>query len=183
MRQRRTLVRELVGALMPITATCLLAAMPAVAASAMREDPVVTGSIVKLEVQGGPTAFFSEVSGLGSESEVIEQRGGSGGQPVASLPGRLKWKEIVLKRGLTGDRSLSAWRGQVEAGSLKGSILNFVITLLGPSMQPVARWEGSGGWPSRLIIFPLADRPTLGSTPPPLVEEVTIVHSGLVRTQ
>jgi phage tail-like protein len=165
--------------------TWLLDSMPVAAATSIREDPVLSGVVVKLEVQGGPTAFFSEISGLGSESEVVEQKaaGRSGQTIVQSLPGRLKWKEIVVKRSVTSDKSFSVWRAQVETGNLKGAILNFVITILSPSMQPVARWEGSGGWPSKLVVVPTIDRSAPASTPVSLVEELTIVHSGLVRTQ
>jgi phage tail-like protein len=165
------------GSFMVVAVMWVLGAVPA---AAQREAPISSGVVVKLEVQGGPTGFFSEVSGLGSESEVVEQRAtGPGGQTVIRhMPGPLRWKEIVLKRGLTGDRSLWLWRAQIEAGNVRGATLKFSITLLGPSLQPIARWEGFDGWPSRLII-PSIDR----NAPGPPVEELTIAHSGLVRTQ
>ena len=148
-----------------------------------REDPL-GGFTFKFEIQGGPTLFFKEIVGLGSESEVVEQKmvGPTGQTILASVPGRLKWKEIVLKRTMTTDKTFWTWRAQVETGNLKAAIVNFVITLLNTSMQPMARWEGTGGWPSKLII-PSSDRAVPASTPVPLVEELTIVHSGLVRTQ
>jgi phage tail-like protein len=186
MKSRRDLRVEPVAVLfMVVCVTWLLDSMPVAAATAIREDPVLSGVIVKLEVQGGPTAFFTEISGLGSESEVVEQKtaGRTGQAIVQSLPGRLKWKEIVLKRSVTSDRSFWTWRAQVETGNLKAATLNFVITLLSPSMQPVARWEGSGGWPSKLIVIPAIDRSAPASTPVSLLEELTIAHSGLVRTQ
>jgi phage tail-like protein len=165
------------GSFMVVAVMWLLGAMPA---AAQREAPVSSGSVVKLEVQGGPTGFFSEVSGLGSESEVVEQKttGPSGQMIMRNVPGLLRWKQIVLKRGMTSDRSLWVWRAQIEAGNVQGATLKFSITLLGPSLQPIARWEGSGGWPSRLII-PSIDH----NAPGPVVEELTIAHSGLVRTQ
>jgi phage tail-like protein len=79
---------------------------------------------------------------------------------------------------MSSDRSLWAWRALVEAGNVQGATLKFSITLIGPSMQTVARWEGVGGWPRKLII-PSIDRAATA----PAVEELTIVHSGLVRTQ
>ena len=127
--------------------------------------------------------FFRRFSGIGSESEVIEQKttAPTGQTTVQNLPGRLKWKELVVKRSLTSDKSFSTWRAQVETGNLKGAIFNFSIILLNTALQPVARWEGSGGWPSKLnFIFPSI---APGVTPTPVVEELTIMHSGLVRTQ
>ena len=165
------------GSFLVVVVMWLLGATPA---AAQRTDPISASFGVKLEVQGGPTGFFSEILGLGSESEVIEQRTtGPGGQTIIRhVPGALRWKEIVLKRGMTSDRSLWLWRAQVEAGNVQGATLKFSITVLGPSLQPVARWEGIGGWPSKLIV-PSLDRNVQG----PLVEELTIAHSGLVRTQ
>jgi phage tail-like protein len=164
------------GLFMVVAVTWLLGAMPAAAA---REDPIISAG-VKLEVQGGPTGFFPEVLGLGSESEVVEQRStGPGGQIVIrNVPGLLKWKPIVLKRSMTTDRSLWLWRAQIEAGNVQGATLKFSITVFGPSLQPIARWEGFGGWPSKLIV-PSLDPNAKG----PAVEELTITHSGLVRTQ
>ena len=165
------------GSFLVVGVMWLLGAVPA---AAQRTDPVSAPFGVKLEVQGGPTAFFSEILGLGSESEVVEQRTtGPGGQTIIRhVPGALRWKEIVLKRSMTSDRSLWLWRAQVEAGNVQAATLKFSITVLGPSLQPVARWEGIGGWPSRLIV-PSLDRNAQG----PPVEELTIAHSGLVRTQ
>lgn len=161
-------------------AVAVMGLFGAVPAAAQREAPISSGVAVKLEVQGGPTGFFSEVSGLGSESEVVEQKTtGPGGQTIIRhVPGPLRWKEIVLKRGMTSDRSLWLWRAQIEAGNVRGATLKFSITLLGPSLQPIARWEGIDGWPSRLIV-PSIDR----NAPGLAVEELTIAHSGLVRTQ
>ena len=165
------------GSFMVVAVMWLLGAMPA---AAQREAPIFSGVAVKLEVQGGPTGFFSEVSGLGSESEVVEHKttGGTGQTIIRNVPGPLRWKEIVLKRGMTSDRSLWVWRAQIEAGNVQGATLKFSITMLGPSLQPIARWEGIGGWPSRLIVLPVDSK-----APGPAVEELAIAHSGLVRTQ
>jgi phage tail-like protein len=180
MKSRRAFGLEVAaGSFIVVAVMWLLGAMPAAAA---REDPISAQFGVKLEVERGPTGFFSEVLGLGSESEVVEQRTtGPGGQTIIRhVPGALKWKDIVLKRGMSTDRSLWLWRAQIEAGNVQGATLKFSITVLGPSLQPVARWEGFGGWPSKLIV-PSLDR----NAPAPgfAVEELTITHSGLVRTQ
>ena len=159
--------------------------MPAAAATTTttttREDPL-PGFAIRLEVQNGFTAFFKEISGIGSESESVEQKTATptGQTIMQNLPGHLKWKELVVKRGLSGDKSFSTWRAQVETGNLKAAIFNFSITLLDTALQPVARWEGSAGWPSKLNIV---ISPIPGGTTMQVIEELTIVHSGLVRTQ
>jgi len=186
MRSRWVLVAQSVAGLLLATVVMeFWGGMPVAAAAettTTRKDPL-PGFAIKLEVQNVFTAFFQEISGIGSESEVIEQKVATAtGQPIVqNLPGRLKWKELVVKRALTNDKSFSTWRAQVETGNLKDAIFNFSITLLNTALQPVARWEGVGGWPSKLnLIFPFI---APGGTPTPVVEELTIVHSGLVRTQ
>ncbi len=116
----------------------LSGSMPAMTA---QEAVLSAEYFVKFKVQGGPTAFFTEVSSLGSESEVVEKKivGANGQTIIKSLPGRLKWKEIVLKRGLTNDMSFWVWRAQVEAGNLQAARLKCSITLLNTSLQPFAR--------------------------------------------
>ena len=178
MRSRRAFGLEVAaGSFMIVAVTWLLGAMPA---AAQRQDPILAAGGVKLEVERGPSGFFPDAVGLGSESEVVEQRStGPGGQIITrNVPGALKWKPIVLRRTLTSDRSLWLWRAQIEAGNVQGATLKFSITVLGPSLQPVVRWEGVGGWPSKLIV-PSLDHNATGFA----VEELTITHSGLVRTQ
>jgi phage tail-like protein len=176
MRVRRTLAAKLVaGSCLVIGVMWLSSGMLAVAE---RVDPIPAFA-VKLEIQGMPgTIFIKELTGIGSESEVIEQK--VSGQPfVQSLPGRLKWKELVIKRGLTGDRSFWVWRGQVETGNLQGALRTFSITFMNSALtQPMARWEGTGGWPSKLIV----SNPASSTSSELLMEELTIAHSGLVRT-
>ena len=76
-----------------------------------REDPLV-GFHFAVEVQGKVTGYFSEVSGLGSEQEVIEHKvvNEKGVEVVMKIPGRLKWENIVLKRGITSDMQIWDWR-------------------------------------------------------------------------
>ncbi len=186
MRTRRAVRADLcVGSLLVVVVMWLLSDMPAGAQS--REDPLFSGLPVKLEIQGLPSAvFIKDISGIGSESDVVEQKAVSptGQTIVQHMPGRLKWKEIVVRRGMMpGDKTFSAWRAQVETGNIQGAIRTFSITFLNSSLQPVARWEGVGGWPSKLIIVAPSGTASSSTTPVPLLEELTIVHSGLVRTQ
>ena len=165
------------GSCVVVAVVWLLIGMPA---GAQRTDPI-PGFAVKVEIQGIPgPMFIAELTGLGSESDVVEQKSvGPSGQPVVqSVPGRLKWKEIVIKRGLTADKSFWLWRAQVETGNLQGALRTFSITFLSSSLQPMARWEGAGGWPSKLIV----PTPASSSSSTLMIEELTIAHSGLVRT-
>ena len=56
---------------------------------AVREDPLVSFHFM-IDVQGEIVGYFSEVSGLGSESEIIEQKvvNEKGIEIVKKIPGR-----------------------------------------------------------------------------------------------
>jgi phage tail-like protein len=65
---------------------------------------------------------FTEVSGLTSDTDVIDYR--EGGDPSTSrkLPGLTKYAPITLKRGLTGDTAFEDWASKVwKLGAALGS--------------------------------------------------------------
>src|SRR3990170_2634841 len=80
---------------------------------------------------GNVQGAFRECSGLGSESEVIEYKAAdkSGQSLTRKIPGRIKWENIVLKRGITDDMAIWKWRKQVEDGKVEESRRNGSIVL------------------------------------------------------
>ena len=62
-----------------------------------------------IEIDGVTRAGFSEVSGLTTDTNVIEYREGQEVTTVRKLPGLMKYTNIVLKRGYTTDLSLWNW--------------------------------------------------------------------------
>ena len=63
---------------------------------------------------GGKEAIgqFREVSGLDTESEIIEQKevDAQGRPAIVKVSGNLKWSNIELKRGIDIDKGLYDWR-------------------------------------------------------------------------
>jgi phage tail-like protein len=89
---------------------------------------------------------FSQVSGLGSETEVIEHFVGNASAPIR-VPGRTRYSNVVLTRGVTNSNELYRWRRSVEQGHddrRSGSII-----LLDASMNERARWNFFDAWPCR----------------------------------
>jgi hypothetical protein len=88
------------------------------AASSGRERDVMPGAFFQVEVEGRWSGMFKTCSGIGSDNEVIESKvAGKGGQAIVNkIPGRLRWHDITLTRGLTGDTKLWAWRQEVVVG-------------------------------------------------------------------
>src|SRR5688500_18198337 len=116
------------------------------------EDPLVSFSFA-IEVQGVIEGFFSEVSGLGSETEVAEHKvmTKDGKQEIVrKIPGRNKWGDISLKRGITSIMDVWAWRKMVEDGDIKGARKNGSIMMMNQSGDIVAQWDFVNAWPSKV---------------------------------
>ena len=142
-----------------------------------REDPIV-GFHFALDIQGAVKGYFTEVSGIGSETEVAEQKvvNEKGIQVVLKVPGRLKWGDVTLKRGLTSNMDLWKWRKMVEDGDVKSSRKNGSIIMFDQSLKPVAQWDFKNAWPSKISgPNPKSDSNELQ------VEEITIVHEYIAR--
>lgn len=115
------------------------------------EDPLV-GAHFAIDVQGRIQGFFTEVSGLGSETEVIEHKvvSPTGQEIVKKIPGRLKWQDITLKRGITSSMDCWTWRAQVESGDILGARADGSIIMYDQTLSEVARWNFEKAWPSKI---------------------------------
>ena len=144
-----------------------------------RED-IVVGFHFALDIQGAVKGYFTEVSGIGSENEVAEQKvvNEKGVQVVLKIPGRLKWGDITLKRGLTSNLEIWKWRQMVEDGDIKGARKNGSIIMFDQSLKPVAQWDFKNAWPVKVSgPAPKSDSNELQ------VEELTIAHEYIKRTK
>jgi len=124
---------------------------------AERKDPL-TGFLFGLKIDAGVGelgaggAFFKSISGLSSESEVVDYQEGGVTGPIKKLPGRLKYGNITLKRGITADKSLAMWRKLVEDDQFQQARKNGSIALMDQSNKEVARWTLVNAWPSKISI-------------------------------
>lgn len=142
-----------------------------------REDPLVGFHfLVDLE-QAGLSGYFTEVSGLGSETETIEHKVVNGGvEVVMQIPGRLKWDNITLKRGITSNMDLWGWRAKVENGQIMDARSDGSVVMFDQALTEVARWNFQRAWPSKI------SGPSVKSDANEIgVEELTLVHEGITR--
>ena len=150
--------------------------MPLVTKDTLTGDPIVSFNFA---VQFGPVnGYFTEVSGLGSEHEVTEHKITAQGdkEAVRKIPGRLKWGDITLKRGVTANMDIWTWRKQIEDGQIGQARVNGSILMYDNAGTLVAQWDVEAAWPSKLT------GPSLNSESSAVgVEEVTIVHEGIKR--
>ncbi len=148
-------------------------------ATGSRIDPL-TGYHFYLELDGIAEAQFRECSGLDSESNIIEYKeaGKTGQTIIKKVPGELKWSNIVLKRGITGDMKLWDWRKQIEDGKVNDARKNGSIVLYDQGNSEIARYNFEFGWPSKIT------GPQLNANNNDIaIEEVTICHEGLKRVK
>jgi len=94
------------------------------------KDPLVSAWF-GVEFQGQVVGAFRECSGLGSENEVVEYKasGPKGEYVIKKVPGRMKWNNITLKRGITDAMDMWKWRKQIEEGKLDEARKNGSIVM------------------------------------------------------
>jgi phage tail-like protein len=141
-------------------------------ADGTRNDPYGQFNF-QIEISGVAVGGFSEVSGLSTDSNIIEYREGNEKfGTVRKLPGLIKYSNIVLKRGWTKDKGLWIWRKKVLDG--KTSRTHGSIVLLDESRAVALRWNFREGWPSKWEGPPLN-----GKTSEVAIEMLEIAHEGL----
>ena len=142
-----------------------------------RTDPLVSFHYA-IEIQGVITGYFTECSGIGSEHEVIEHKivDEKGRESIQKIPGRLKWQDITLKRGITDNMDIWDWRDQVVQGKVNDARRNGSVIMFNQGLEEVARWNFENAWPSKV------SGPSMKSDSNEFgVEELVIVHEGLYR--
>jgi phage tail-like protein len=147
--------------------------------AARDSDPLVSFHF-GIEIQGQVTGYFTECSGLGSEHEIIEHKvvDPKGHELIQKIPGRMKWQDISLKRGITKEMDIWKWRKMVEDGDVEGARKNGSIVMYNQSLSEVARWNFERAWPVKVTGPQLqSDSNAFG------IEELTLTHEGLTRVK
>ena len=115
-----------------------------------------------------------------SESEIVDHKvvDKQGKEFIQKIPGRLKWGDITLKRGITKSMDFWTWRKEVEDGKIQTARTNGSIIMYDREYNPAARWDVVRAWPSKLSgPTAKADSNEFG------VEEVVIVFEAYKRVQ
>ncbi|MEO0565196.1 MAG: phage tail protein, partial [Chloroflexota bacterium] len=101
-----------------------------------RED-VLTGFHFEIKIDGFISGYFTELSGVGSETEVIDHKVMSDGVKesiIYKVPGRLAWGDITMKRGITSNMDFWTWRQMVVDGDVAGARQNGSIIMYDQGM-------------------------------------------------
>ncbi len=143
------------------------------------KDPVVS-SWFGVEFQGQVVGAFRECTGMGSENEVVEYKasGPKGEFVIKKVPGRMKWNNITLKRGITDAMDMWRWRKMIEDGEVDAARKNGSIVMYNQAGQEVARWDFVNAWPSKL------NGPSANANNNEVgIEELEITHEGYKRVK
>lgn len=150
------------------------------AKSSGRETDPLIGFQFAIDVGGKLSGYFSECSGLGSEHEIVEHKvvDKDGHEIVQKIPGRLKWNDVTLKRGITDNLEIWEWRDKVVNGTMKDARTNCSIIMFDRDYKPAAQWDLINAWPSKVTGPELkADSNDFG------IEELVLVHEGMKRVK
>ena len=145
-------------------------------ADARTMDPPFSGRFV-FEVEGREIGAFTEVSGLSVQIEVEDVAEGGQNAFTHKLLGRMKWPNLVLKRGVTNSDALFEWlmessgEGFAKTNRIVGR--SGKVSVLNAKGKPVRTWEFTNAKPVRW------SGPKLAASARELaVEELEVAHSG-----
>jgi len=123
---------------------------------------------------GGSKIGFSEVTGLGVETEVIEYRSGDmKDYAKTKMPGMQKFGNITLKRGVfQTDNEFYKWWNTVKLNEIERRDL--IISLLDSEHNPRVVWKVRNAWPVKIQSTDLkADGNEVA------IETLEVAHEGL----
>src|SRR5262245_52571609 len=111
--------------------------------------PVVyPGSRFLIEARGITEGLFSECSGLQAETEIFEWEEGGLNEYRHRLPGRVKYTNLVLKRGVAL-KDLWEWYLDTARGTITRKQLS--IVLYSYQGEPEMRWNIDGALPIKWV--------------------------------
>ena len=138
-----------------------------------RVDPLTTRRFY-LEISNVAEAGFSEVSGLEAEVEVVEYAEGGCNWFTHKLPGRVKFPNVTLKRGMT--ESLELWDWFVKAINGNVERKDVGIVLYDETKTEKRRWSLQRAYPVKWVgaAFKASDNAIA-------IETLELAHEGLSR--
>ncbi len=118
--------------------------------------------------------IFQEVTGLSSETQVIEYRGGNSKvYSTVKMPGIQKFGNITLKKGIfKGDKALWDKYNLIKMNTIKRSTI--LISLLDESNAVAMSWKLLNAFPTKMTVSDMkADANEIA------VETMELAHEGL----
>jgi phage tail-like protein len=145
---------------------------------AVEPGEALAASFFYIKLDGLSTVAFRELSGIGSENDVIVQHqvNQQGKATYVKVAGKLTWQNLVLKKGIDSDLSLWTWRNAIITSGVNGQKKNGQIYIVDVQGQQKTTWKLVNAWPCNYTIGGLVP-----DTNEMLLEEVHLAHEGLER--
>lgn len=117
---------------------------------------------------------FQEVSGLETETQIIEYRASNSPQfSTVKMPGIAKYGNVTMKRGVfVKDNSFYDWYSQIKMNTIERQTVT--ISLLDESGNPTMVWTLANAWPTKITSTDLKSDGNEVA-----VDTIEIAHEGL----
>ena len=127
-----------------------------------------------VSLPGVSIGTFRQCSGIGVEVETMDYQEGGNNEFVHKLPTRLKFKNVVLKRGITHQSALLDWFNQTRQMGVMAKRGNVTVSLVSPKGQPIRTWSFVEAYPVKW------EGPELDASTNQIANEsLEIAHSGM----
>ena len=140
----------------------------------MRKPEQTTQAIffeLKLTPISQPVGYYTEVTGLTAEIEVMTYNEGGRNDMVHRLPTRMKHPNLVLKRGVTTLKDLQEWCLDSFMGPDRKEI---TLTMYNQQLEKLRTWSFKNAYPVKWT------GPTFNSAQSAMATEtLEIVHDGI----
>ncbi len=143
----------------------------------MSTDPMLSFKF-HIQIDQIIEGFFMECTGLSVEREVESYKEGGVNGYEHKLPGRIKYGNVTLKRGMTTSNKLWDWfykRADEETGFFQVDRKNVTITQFDLAGEAVRQWSLSEAYP---VKWKGPDLKSDGNQV--AVETIEIAHHGIV---
>lgn len=137
------------------------------------KDYPIPSFLFQVSVSTLGSMYFSEVSGLTRENDLIEYNHGMNKSfSPLKMPGRQKYSNVTLKRGIiVGQNNFFDWIGQNLWSVANRQSL--IIQLLNQEMANVVTWKLVSAWPVKI------EGPTMNAGASEVaIETMEIAHEG-----
>jgi phage tail-like protein len=148
--------------------------------AAVEQGEALNASYFYLQITGLTTVAVREISGMGSENDVIVQHqvNSQGKATYVKVPGKLTWNNLVLKKGIDTDMSLWTWRNDIMTKGVDGQKKDGQIYVVDVTGAAKTTWKFINAWPCSYVVGAMVP-----DTNEMLLEEVHLAHEGLERVK
>jgi phage tail-like protein len=126
---------------------------------------------VTIPALGVQVGFYTELTGMSLQVDVMEYPEGGLNTYVHKLPGRVKHNNVTLKRGVTNENALLEW---VKANSATPTDMS--VKLYDSEGTPIRSWKFAGAYP---VKWTGPDVNAGGTTV--MTESLEIAHNGISK--